>query len=74
MRVRDAVATLLLEVIEERADERRVDVRQEQSDGALPTLRLRESEEQPECVAVGGDRVRTRPSLPLETVGEERFE
>jgi hypothetical protein len=53
-----AVAPVLLEVVEERADQRRVEIVDVQLERLLAGLLLREAKQQPERVAVGGDRLR----------------
>ena len=55
-----AVAAVVLEVVEERADQRRVEVGEVESAGLLAGLLWREAQQQPERVAVGGDRARAR--------------
>ncbi len=52
------VAAVLLEVVEERADQRRVEVSEVQLARLLAGLLLGEREQQPERVAVGRDRPR----------------
>ena len=61
----EAVAALLLEVVEERADQRRVEVGEVQPVGCLPVLCCGEVEQQPDRVAVGGDRVRAGVALGI---------
>jgi hypothetical protein len=67
------VAAVVFEVIQERGDQRRVEVGNVQrvrfDAGAL----LREGQQEPEGVAVGGDRVRAGLSLPDQRFGEERL-
>jgi len=68
------VAALLLQVVEEFADERRIDVGDEQVGGRLAEARRGEGQEKPERVAIGGDRVLARLALATEPLGEERFQ
>jgi hypothetical protein len=53
-----AVSALLFEVVEERVDQRRVEVVDVQLEGLLAGLLVREGEQQLERVAIGGDRLR----------------
>ena len=53
-----AVVSVLLEVGEERADQRRVEIVDVELAGLLAGSLMREGQEQPERVAVGGDRLR----------------
>ncbi len=55
-----AVAAVVLEVFKERADQRRVEVVEVQLARLFAGLLLCEAEQQPECVSVGGDRLRVR--------------
>jgi hypothetical protein len=68
-----AVAAVDFEVVEERADQRRVEV----VDGELARLLAgslgAEREQQPERVPVGGDRLRARVALGDQPLGEERL-
>jgi len=52
------VAPIFFEVVEERADQRRVEIVDVQLERLLAGLSLGEGEQQPESVAVGGDRLR----------------
>ena len=69
-----AVAAFLLEVIEEVADEGRVQILEGQLRRGLPQSLFGEPQEQAEGVPVSGDGVRAGPALPQETVGEERLD
>jgi hypothetical protein len=63
----------VLEVIQERADQRRVEIIDVQRRG-LPAGPLGgEAEQQPQRVAVGVDRVRAGLALADQPVGEERL-
>ena len=68
------VAPILFEMLEERADQRRVEIVDVELERLLAGLVVREGEQQPERVAVGGDRVRTRVALRDQTFGEERLQ
>jgi hypothetical protein len=66
------VAAVVFEVVQERGDQRRVEV------GDVQRVRfdagaLLGEHQQPERVAVGGDRVRAGLSLPDQPLGEERL-
>jgi hypothetical protein len=52
------VASIVFEMFEERADQRRVEIVDVQLEWLLAGLLVREGEQQPERVAVGGDRLR----------------
>ncbi len=69
----DAVVALVLEMVEERANQRRVEIVEVELAGLLAGLLLSESEKQTQRVAVGRDRVRARVALPGQPVGEERL-
>ena len=69
-----AVAPVVFEVVEERADQRRVEIVEVQLERLLAGLLVREAQQQPERVAVGGDRLRAGVALGDQTVGEERLE
>jgi hypothetical protein len=69
-----AVAALLLQVVEERGDQRCVEVRHIQSRGGLPAPQLSKRQEQTERVAVGGNGMGAGEALPLEALGEEGFQ
>ena len=66
-----AVAALGLELLEERGDQRRVEVFELKPRRRLARLLLREGEQQPEGVAVAGDGVRADPALAQQPVSEE---
>ena len=66
----DAVAASFLEVVQERGDQRRVELGDVQLAGRIAGPVLREGEQQPERLAVGGDRVRARSALGDQPVGE----
>ena len=74
MRVRGAVAALCFEVVEELADQRRVQVAEVQVGGLLAGVAGGEGEQQPPGVAVGGDGVRAGVALAGQPVGEERLQ
>jgi hypothetical protein len=65
-----AVAALVLEVLEERPDRGRVELRELKPRGWRSGLLLHEGEQQPERVAVAGDRVRADAPLAEQPVGE----
>ena len=62
-----AVAALVLEVIEERRDQRCVEILDLELGWLFAGALLREGEQQPEGVAVGGDRVRADALLADQT-------
>jgi hypothetical protein len=68
------VAAVVFEVVQERADQRRVEVGEVQLAWLIAGLLLGEGEQQPERVAVGGDGSRARVSLGDQPVGEECLE
>ena len=70
----DLVAALVLEVIEERADQRRLKIVDVEIARRGAGLLGDEGEQQPDRVAVCGDRVRARALLPDQPVGEERLQ
>ena len=70
----DAVAALVLEVVEERGDQWRVEVADVELAGLAAGPLGGEREQQPERVAVGGDRVRAGVALPDQPLGEERLQ
>jgi hypothetical protein len=70
---RGRVVALVFEVLEERGDQRRVEVGDVELAGWGAASLGGEAQEQPEGVAVGGDRVRARRALADEAVGEERL-
>ena len=65
---------LVLEVVEERADQLGVEVGESSRLGGLPVCCCGEREQQPERVAVGGDRVRAGLALADQPLGEERLQ
>ena len=67
---RDHVVASVFEVVEERGDQRRVEIGDVQGARRLAGAFGGEAEQQPEGVAVGGDRVRTRAALTDQPVGE----
>ena len=69
-----AVAPLVLEVVQERADRGGVQVGQVELGGHLAGALVHEGEQQPQGVAVGGDGVRAGLALLDEPVGEERLQ
>jgi len=70
----DAVAALLLEVVQERADHRRVQLVDVQPGGRDTGAGGDVTEQQPHRVAVGGDGVVAGVLLPDQPVGEERLQ
>ncbi len=70
----DADASFVLEVVEEVADERRVDVVEGEAARRLAGAGLGVAENLAPRVPVGGDGVRAGLLLGSETVGEERLE
>src|SRR5882724_3024631 len=68
------VAPLLFQLLQERADEGRVEVRQLEPRRMLSELAMGETKEQPEGVAVSGDRVWARAALLQQALGEPRLE
>src|SRR5664279_496693 len=66
----DAGASLRLEISEERADERRVEIVEGQGRWGLAEPRLCKREQQPERVPIGCDRVGADIALPHEPLGE----
>jgi hypothetical protein len=68
-----AVAAISFEMVEEGRDQRRVEVLDLELAWLLARAALREREQQPEGVAVGGDRVRAGALLVDQPVGEERL-
>src|SRR5206468_3083596 len=69
-----AAAALVLEVREERDDRGRVEILEHKLGWRLPGPLVQERQQQPEAVAVGGDRVRAGVALAGETIGEERLQ
>ena len=74
MRVRTLLPPFGFEVGEERADQRRVEVVDVQLERLFTGLLMREVQQQPECVAVGGDRAWAGVTLGDQPVGEERLQ
>jgi hypothetical protein len=66
-----AVSPLALEVLEEGADQRRVEVGELELAGLLAGLRVGEAKQQPEAVAVGGDRLGAGVALAEQPFAEE---
>ena len=69
-----AVAAVLFEVVEERSDQRRVEVGEVQLAWLLAGLLLGVGQQQPEGVAVGGDRAWAGVLLGHQPVGEPGLE
>jgi hypothetical protein len=69
-----AVAPFGLEVLEERADQRCVEVSEVQLAGLFAGLLLGEAQQQPERGAVGGHRPGAGVALGQQPVGKERLE
>jgi hypothetical protein len=63
-----------LEVLEERGDQRRLELRDVEVAGRRAGAVGGESQQQPKRVAVGGDRVRARRALADQAVGEVRLQ
>jgi hypothetical protein len=61
----------VLEVVQERADQLGVQIGNLDLAGRLAGLLLGEREQEPERVAVGGDRVRAGLALALQALGKE---
>ena len=61
-------------MLEEGHDHRGVEVGDEEIGRGCPEAAVRETHEQLEGIAVGGDRVDAGPSLFLQTVSEKRLE
>ena len=68
------VAAIGFQVVEERPDQRRVQVGDVQIGGCLAGPLLGEGEKQFDCVPVGGDGVAAGLTLPGESVGEKRLQ
>ena len=66
-----AVATLVLEVVQERADQLRVEIFEVKKRRCPACLPGRKHQQQSQGVAVGGNGVRAGALLPGEAVGEE---
>jgi hypothetical protein len=69
-----AVSAVVLEVVEERSDQRCVEVGEVQLAWLLASLLLGEGQEQAEGVAVGGDRAWAGVLLGHQPVGEPGLE
>ena len=69
-----AVAAFTLKMIEERAQQRRVEFRHGENRGCPLQALLGEPKEQAKGVAVACDRVRTRLPLAHEAIREERLQ
>jgi hypothetical protein len=69
-----AVAPLDFEVLKERRDQPLVEVVPVKRGGCLAGLLLREAEQQPQRVAIGGDRRQACLQLACQPVGEERLQ
>jgi hypothetical protein len=70
----DAVAAVVFEVVQERGDDRRVEVGELQPGRGLAGPLCREGEQQLPRVAVGGGGVAAGALLPGQPFGEECFE
>ena len=69
----DGVAAVCFEVVEERADQRRVEIGEVKLTRLLAGLLLRELQQQPQRVAVSSDRPWADVLLGHQPVGEERL-
>src|ERR1019366_3458513 len=70
----NAVVPHHLQVLEEGADELRVEVREVEIRGALAVPLGREAQQEAEGVAIRGEGVRARPSLDHQPVHQERLQ
>jgi hypothetical protein len=68
------VAAVAFEVVEECADQRRVEVVDVQLERLLAGPAVSEAQQQPERVAVGADRAWARVTLGDQPVGEKRLQ
>ena len=68
------VVPVRFEILEERADKRRVKIVQVELGGRLAALLMHKAEQQPERVAVGADGVRTGLALVQQSLCEEALE
>src|SRR6266702_6031853 len=68
------VPALALDVVQEGADQRRIEIREAQRGRGLLEPPLREAEEQSKGIAVARDRVGAHPSLLEKAVDEERLQ
>ena len=66
-----AVASLVFQMVQERADQGGIQVGHAESARRSTRLLVREGEQEPEGIAVGRDRVRAGVGLPGQPVGEE---
>lgn len=64
------VVAVVFEVVEERPDQRRVEVVEIELERLFAGLLAREGQEQPECVAICSDRLRAGVALRDQTIGE----
>jgi hypothetical protein len=71
---RGGVAAIVLEVVKERCDQGRVQLRDVELARRCAQAVCGEFQQQPEAVAVSGDRVRAGGALTDETVDEERLQ
>ena len=69
-----AVAPCLLEMVEERADQRSVDIVDVELERLLAGPLVGEAEQQPERVAVSGDGLGAGVALGDQTIGEETLQ
>src|SRR5690348_8885488 len=69
-----AVPPLVFQVVKERAHQGRVQVGEAEPAGRLASLVAGKGEQEPECVAVGGDGIRAGLLLPGQPVGEEALQ
>src|SRR5436309_623207 len=67
-------AAALLQVIEKRTDQRRINVGEVQAGGWLMLLLLRKVQQQAEGIAIRGDRVRAGLSLSHQALGKEALQ
>jgi hypothetical protein len=70
----NAVASFVLQVGEKRGDRRGVEILKLQPRWCCPGALVHEGQQQPEAVAVGGNRVRAGVALLSETFDEERLQ
>src|SRR6266436_1979515 len=73
-RLRALLPALVFEVVQERGDQRRVEILDPQAGGRSAGALLSEGQEKPQRVAVGRNGVRAGVLLPGEPVGEERLQ
>jgi len=67
----DGVVAVILDVIQERTDERRIEIVQRELRGRFFEMLLRKSEKQPERIAVRGDGVGTDLALIHKAVSKK---